>query len=335
MILLLWLSILFIAYIYFFREWFFSELAISFVPYIIWYCIIAIILETFLILRKNRKREKNKSIRILFLVAALIATIWIWTLYWSEYFWFYNNEDNSIRLENNQEWIKVFYSNILYKNTDYKSLQEKIEKEDPDIVILVEFSDEHEDEMKKFFRENYPYMNRNSWSTMLAGDVVFSKIPLDNITETHIVPAWSWNYSYIRILCDNVIENCEDWVDLYVIHTAAPVSLKNFEMRNDQLSKLKSDFDKNQDTTLPIMIIWDFNLSPWSYYYSQLTHNWNMMNALSFQAPTYTRTLLQQWIFRSHIDQLFFSKKVKISEVAVENLKWSDHRSFTFYFWVK
>ena len=64
--------------------------------------------------------------------------------------------------------IKVFYANILYKNTDYESLKQKIIEENPDIVIMVEFSDEHEDEMKSFFKENYPYMNRNSWSDMLA-----------------------------------------------------------------------------------------------------------------------------------------------------------------------
>jgi hypothetical protein len=49
---------------------------------------------------------------------------------------------------------------------------------------MVEFSDEHEDEMKEFFKENYPYMNRNSRSTMLAGDVVFSKLPINNATTT-------------------------------------------------------------------------------------------------------------------------------------------------------
>ncbi len=234
----------------------------------------------------------------------------------------------------NPEWIKVFYANILYKNTNYESLKEKIQQENPDIVILVEFSDEHEDAMKEFFRENYPYMNRNSRSATLAGDVVFSKIPLDNITETHIVPAWSWNYSYMKIECEGIIENCWDNVELYVIHTAAPVSLKNFQMRNAQLYKLKSDFIKNENTSNPIIIIWDFNLSPWSYYYKRLTDNWWMLNALSFQSPVYTRSLLQQWIFRSHIDQLFVSPKIKVSEVEVENLTWSDHRSFSFYFWI-
>ena len=49
---------------------------------------------------------------------------------------------------------------------------------------MVEFSDNHEDEMKDFFKENYQYMNRNSWSTMLAGDVVFSKLPIENAYTT-------------------------------------------------------------------------------------------------------------------------------------------------------
>lgn len=329
MLLFLWLSILFIIYIYFFREWFVNELAISFVPYIIWYCILAIIIEIFLVLRESWKKRKYKSIRIIFSVLVLIVTIWIWTLYWFEYFWFYNNEDNSIRLENNQEWIKVFYANILYKNTDYNSLKEKIELENPDIVILVEFSDEHEDEMKEFFKESYPYMNRNSRSSMLAWDVVFSKIPLENITETHLVEVWARNYSYMKVFC----EVCWTWIDLYVIHTAAPVSTKNFEMRNTQINRLKSDFTKNNSNNWAI-IIWDFNLSPWSYYYKQLTDDRDMLNALSYQSQNYTRSLFKHKIFRSHIDQFFISPWVKISEVNIEDLKWSDHRSFTFYFWL-
>ena len=183
--------------------------------------------------------------------------------------------------------------------------------------------------MKEYFRENYPYMNRNSRSTTLAWDVVFSKIPLENITETHLVKAWARNYSYMKILCDE----CEGWVDLYVIHTSAPVSINNFEMRNGQIDKLKSDFSREQNIWTPTMIIGDFNLSPWSHYYKKLTSNWNMKNALSFQSQNYTRSLHGNWIFRSHIDQLFISPEIRLSEINIENLTWSDHRSFTFRFW--
>lgn len=329
MLILLRISVVAISLLYFFRESFIAELAISFVPYIIWFCILALIIEIYLIIHESKRRRKHKWIKIFFTILITILTIWIGTLYSSEFFWFYSQNDESIRLTN-EGWIKVFYANILYKNTDYESLKQKIIEENPDIVIMVEFSDEHEDEMKQFFKENYPYMNRNSWSTMLAGDVVFSKIPLENITETHLTEAWAWDYSYIKLLCDE----CKDWVDLYVIHTAAPVSIKNFEMRNNQISKLLSDFLKEHSDWEPTIIIWDFNLSPWSYYYKQFTKHLNMLNALSFQSPSYTRSLLQQWIFRSHIDQLFISPEIKISPIKIENLSWSDHRSFTFRFWV-
>ena len=328
MLFLLRVSIILTTLLYFFRENFIAELAISFIPYIIWFCIFALIIEICLIIHESKRRTKHKSIKIFLTILVTILTIWIWTLYSSEFFWFYNQNNESIRLNNNEGWIKVFYANILYKNTDYESLRKKVIEENPDIVIMVEFSDEHEDEMKQFFKDNYPYMNRNSWSTMLAWDVVFSRIPLKNITETHIVEPWSRNYSYMKILCDE----CNDWVDLYVIHTAAPVSISNFEMRNNQIAKLKSDFTREQKLWTPTMIIWDFNLSPWSYYYKKLTKNRNMLNALSFQSPSYTRSLLQQWIFRSHIDQLFISPEVKISPIKIENLKWSDHRSFIFSF---
>ena len=330
MLFLLRISIVAISFLYYFRDSFIAELAISFVPYIVSFCILALIIEIYIIIHESKRRRKHKSIKIFFTILVTILTIWIWTLYSSEFFWFYNQNDESIRLNDNEEWIKVFYANILYKNTDYESLKKKIIEENPDIVIMVEFSDEHEDEMKEFFKENYQYMNRNSWSITLAWDVVFSKIPLEIITETHKVEAWLRNYSYMKILC----EDCEDWIDLYVIHTSAPVSAKNFDMRNNQIWKLLSDFLKNYKSWTPTMIIWDFNLSPWSHYYKQFTKHLNMINALSFQSPCYTRSLFQQKIFRSHIDQLFISPEIKISEIKIEDLIWSDHRSFTFYFWV-
>ena len=329
MTILLWITICCIIRLYFFRESFISELAISFLPYIIWFCILATIIEIYLIIHESKRRRKYKWIKIFLTTLVTILTIWIWTLYSSEFFWFYNQNDESIRLKENEQWIKVFYANIYYKNVDYKSLQKKIIEENPDIVVLVEFSDNHEDEMKDFFKENYPYINRNSRSTMLAWDAVFSKIPLEIITETHKVEAWSRNYSYMKLLRDGN----ENWVDLYVIHTSAPVSDKNFEMRNEQIGKLLSDFLKYHKSWTPTMIIWDFNLSPRSYYYKQFTKHINMLNALSFQSPNYTRSLYQQWVFRSHIDQLFISPEIKISPITIEDLSWSDHRSFTFIFW--
>lgn len=330
MLFLLRILIPIITYLYFFRESFIAELAISFIPYIIWFCILTLIIEIYLIIHESKRRTKHKSFKIFFTILITILTIFIWTLYSSEFFWFYNQNDELIRLTS-KDWIKVFYANILYKNTDYESLKEKIIQENPDIVILVEFSDDHEDEMKEFFKENYPYMNRNSRSTMLAGDVVFSKLPIEKAYTTWIEWKWNRKYSYIQIKCENYQFECKNNFDLYVIHTAAPVSIENFKMRNNQLEQLWLDFKENNNSN-PIIVIWDFNLSPRSYYYKKLIKNRDLENALRYQNPNYTRSLLQQWIFRSHIDQLFISKDIIISPVIIENLSWSDHRSLSFSF---
>lgn len=334
MLTFLWICIFISIYLYFFREWFLAELAISFLPYIIVCCWIASIVWIILIFYYNHKRNKFKNLKVFFSTILLILSLWIWYLYYSEFFSFYNKPSESVRLESD-EWIKVFYANILYKNADFKSLQNAIESEDPDIVILVEFSDEHEDEMKDFFQKKYPYVNRTSRSITLAWNVIFSKIPLENKTETYLKKYWSRSYWYVNLQCKDFIPHCENGIDLYVIHTAAPVSLENFQMRNEQLQKFSTDL-MNQDNGewLPTMVIWDFNLSPWSYYYSQLTKYRDLKNALSYQEPNYTRSLLQQWIFRSHIDQLFISNWIKISPIEINNLSGSDHRSFSFNIWL-
>lgn len=336
MLVFLWICIFLSIYIFFVRDNFFSELLISFLPYICVCCWLVIIILCIFLYYFTSHKVGHKSLNIFLTIILLISSIAIFGLYTQEFFWFYSQNSEKIRLDQ-QNWIKVFYANILYTNADFIALQKKIEDENPDIVILVEFSDAHEKEMKTFFKDNYPYMNRNSRSVMLAWDVVFSKIPLD-VNIEKIENDWTRKYSHIKILCDNlIIPSCTKWVDMYVVHTAAPVSMKNYEMRNSQLKKIKNWYNKQESKSAwnPTIIIWDFNLSPWSYNYKILTSNWRMLNVLRYQKPNYTRSLFQQWIFRSHIDQLFISPEITVTEVKVESLTWSDHRSFSFSFWTR
>ena len=50
-------------------------------------------------------------------------------------------------------------------------------------------------------------------------------------------------------------EEYNNEIDLYVIHTSAPVSNKNFEMRNIQISNLLSDLLKYKKSGTPTIII--------------------------------------------------------------------------------
>ena len=61
MLLILRVFNLIITYFYFFRESFIAELIISFVPYIIAFCLLAIILGIYLIIHQIRRIEKPLS----------------------------------------------------------------------------------------------------------------------------------------------------------------------------------------------------------------------------------------------------------------------------------
>lgn len=255
---------------------------------------------------------------------------------WLEILGFYNlgeqqNLENSDIQEEKREkvWedIKVFYANILYTNTNYEGLKNTIREENPDLIVLVEFSNEHEIAMKDFFKEDYPYVNRNSWSEKLAGDIIFSKYPLIEVKRERIKGAWDYSTVQVKIPWKR------DLLNLYVVHTAAPVSPNNYEMRNIQLEKLQNDFiGKDHEEHEKIMIIGDFNLSPWSFQYQTLINTIGefVENAFKQKNMTYTWSWNGSKLFMTHIDHLFVSKTVLVKDLEVKDLSGSDHRYFSF-----
>ncbi|MBQ7073516.1 endonuclease/exonuclease/phosphatase family protein [bacterium] len=225
--------------------------------------------------------------------------------------------------------MKVFYANILYTNTNYEGLKNTIKEENPDLVVLVEFSNEHEIAMKDFFKEDYPYVNRNSRSEKLAGDVIFSKYPLIESKREKEREKGTWDYSTVKVK----IPEKRDLLNLYVVHTAAPVSPSTYEMRNLQLEKLATEFaEKKHEEQEKNMIIGDFNLSPRSAQYQTLMNTFEDLveNAFKGGDITYTWSWNGSKLFMTHIDHLFTSSNILIHDLQVKDLIGSDHRYFSF-----
>jgi endonuclease/exonuclease/phosphatase family metal-dependent hydrolase len=208
-------------------------------------------------------------------------------MYGSEFFSFYSFHN---KVGANPSGLKVYYANILYTNYDYESLKNQIDDKGYDVVVLVEFSDEHEKAMKDRFQEKFPYVDRNSWSKKLAGNVVFSKYPITNLLEQYPQKSGRWKYSYFSVDCG------EDEVYFYVVHTSAPVSLSTFKMRNEQLKKLNDDIlsqAKDRPEHSQVLLLGDFNLSPWSAFYSQFEEGFGgqLRNAFRDYRPHFTWSL--------------------------------------------
>lgn len=103
-------------------------------------------------------------------------------------------------------------------------------------------------------------------------------------------------------------------------------------MRNNQLLELAEDYQVNKSKMSGderILILWDFNLSPWSVYYSQLVDFFDWMYDL-----TRDYTVLFTWAYRnfplisSHIDHIFVNDGAKVDSIKKVNLKKSDHMGF-------
>jgi len=115
---------------------------------------------------------------------------------------------------------------------------EEIENRDPDLILMVEFADNHSVALKNLLENNYPYSARTSWSQRYFGNVVFSKIPINNLT--HKVDQGKWRYTHFHMNYDEV-----DYY-LYLVHVSSPVTYDYFDMRNNQFDILKEDFSEHQ-----------------------------------------------------------------------------------------
>ncbi len=300
---------------YLFPGFYFSELVLSFLPYIVLFTILTF--ATQFVLLKNKKVWIYAKFSPLFILMFGL----LFFLYSKDYTNFYNWD-----WFDQQEWtgINVLYSNILYKNHNYTGILDWINKYDADVVLMVEFADEHYQNMKENLYDKYPYSARTSWSQKYFWNVVFSKYPIDNLTDN--VDQWTWRYSHFNLKQDD-----KNYY-FYLVHTSSPAAYKFFTMRNKQFNILMNDFEKHdleQSQNNHVMVLWDFNVSPWSIYYKKLEA---VMSG--FKNMTKNFRILFTWRIKSlpfiisHIDHIFIDDDSVVSNITKLNTPGSDHRWF-------
>ncbi len=333
-LIVLLLSAIFLAlFSMFFPEYYMSELILSFLPYmlVIWF---VWFLTSLVLLRSKFFRSKlnKKYLQIVPLFVLLFGLLFFLSSrqYNQFYTWEWFEDQNLVETWeqadeiNEKKWLDILYSNILYINTDYIGLQNLIEEKNPDMIFMVEFTDDHEDSLNDILKENYPYSARTSRSQRYFGNVVFSKYPITNLT--HAVDQWAWRYSYFHSKY-----NGENYY-IYLVHASSPVTYRYFEMRNNQFDVLSKDFVAHQENMTKndkILMLWDFNVSPRSYYYKELEKSLIWLNNVTSKF-----TILFTWgvkylpFLRSHIDHIFVSESVLIGNIEKIDTPGSDHSWF-------
>ncbi len=309
-------------------HYFVSELALSFLPY---HSVFLFLLTLVLCLRFKNKQWWAKLLCIVFLVIMSLHT----TLQQTQ---FYKNEELSSQenFDKTQEEIglKVLFANILKFNTNYDDLIATIKEHHPDVVMFVEYKQHHHDNLEMFFSKEYPYVNRIKGEQDVVGNVIFSKIPLEDFAPK--IYQWARRYGYVAITHEQ-----QDYY-FYLVHTSAPVSEELYDNRNKQIALFQSNLIEHEQRRLPedkVIIVGDFNVSPrtpmFKQFNEQLQKLPNPMTHIAQYMPPYTTRWLQRWgehylgftqsFIRSHIDHIWFSNNTTLYQAQIIPIEWSDH----------
>lgn len=311
--------IVFSMFVYYFPAYYISELSISFFPYLI---VLNLIFLIILFVRFRKFKNRLGGIKKLFVGIFILLHGFVFLIYSREFNSFYN-----IKLTDNIQWIgwlKMLYANIHKDNNDYTWIRNMIEKQNPDLLMFVEFGENHYNNLKDFLQQRYPYINSTTWSKKFVGSMVFSKYPIENWADDF--PQWNWRYAYFQLKL-----NKKDYY-IYLVHTSSPDSNNHYIMRNEQLKSFLDNFrlhqSKHRDNNDNVMIVGDFNVSPWSIFYKRFQNwLWSGFVNLTRQPPIlFTWYLLYVPIFWSHIDHVWVNFDLKNLSLKSIKIDWSDHR---------
>ena len=216
-------------------------------------------------------------------------------------------------------------ANIYKNNTHYEAILNAINQTNPDIVMKVEYSPAHDLHLTDLLLQNYPYMDRNAGTEEAIGNVVFSRYPLTNLIEKY--PQNSRRYAYFQITYH------ETPYYIYLVHTSAPDKPSNYRMRDKQLSVLDSGVTlqaQDRPSDAKVIMVGDFNITPRDQAYIPFVTGLGLEDASRKLNGIFTRHFMQAPFFAAHIDHVFVSTHVAVSEVTPVPIEGSDHDGLLF-----
>jgi endonuclease/exonuclease/phosphatase (EEP) superfamily protein YafD len=188
------------------------------------------------------------------------------------------------------------------------------------ITTIIESSQESKTELSQRLDPDFPF----SYRTSGGGISIFSRLPL--------ISPQSKKLDHGTILTTS-IQIQDKIVELIAAHPMVPIKPALFKHRNASLGEIASYIDAIAGK--PIILLGDFNLTPWSPYYSQLVGDTKLHNTrLGFGVePSWieaaTHVLYPNWVtavIKIPIDHIFVTQDFKVSQCQTAKAANSDHR---------
>ena len=162
--------------------------------------------------------------------------------------------------------LTLLHANVFSKNDDYERLFELIEAEQPDIIFLQEVTENWQDATVRL-HEDYPH-NHVEAQEGNFGIAMFSRLTLDSVSHIDSPPL-----SYPTIVATMTVNG--ESLTLINTHPTIPLTRSFYEARNHQIQSIADLVNQSNGS---VILMGDFNTSPWTRPYRALEQSTGLRN---------------------------------------------------------
>jgi endonuclease/exonuclease/phosphatase (EEP) superfamily protein YafD len=219
------------------------------------------------------------------------------------------------RAASNGPIYRLLLSNVLMRNHSYDKVRDLVNRERPDLVILIEPNQAWLNGLAEL-RQDYPY-----WHTAPRKDAygvaVFSRQPFDSTEVIHQGYAGQPTV-LVRLRMSN---HHNQMLNVIATHPSPPKGAAHSAGRNNQLQAL-AELARQQ--TGAVLLCGDLNLSPWSPYFVDLLREGCLVDSgrgFGLQ-PTWPAN---NFLLRTPIDHCLVSPQITVRHRRLGPQVGSDH----------
>ena len=209
--------------------------------------------------------------------------------------------------------LKILHTNVLTQNRNHQKLIHQIKTEQPDIIFLQEVNRRWIKSLQEL-QTSYPHQFNRPTEMGSDGIAVWSQIPFEHVEELKFGNK-QFPSLYIKIQHQNQI------LSIASTHPLTPMGPDNLKVRNLQMQNMAEYLSNAPE---PKMLIGDFNMTPWTPYYTQLIQTTGLRNARKGFG------ILPSWpvqipFMKIPIDHCLVSSKIHIKDIRTLESIGSDH----------
>lgn len=206
--------------------------------------------------------------------------------------------------------LRVMAVNVLWKNGDEGPLLDSIEQQQPDVIVVSEFTEAWEARLEPL-AATHPHSVRITGYGAF-GIAVYSTRPLIRKKPFSLVSTPA---------IDVTVELPDGEMRIIGVHLRPPVSARSSQERNAQLERLAA---MAQDTSSPLIVTGDFNISPYSPWFRTLLRDGTLTDARAGQWPAATWPV-ERPMLGTPIDHVVIGRGIEVAAFARLGDVGSDH----------